>query len=673
MSMKMIYEKFKEIGEYVAAGMYEDTDRGLFYRKAMGLKRFYENCPLGKYEKKSLYPSGYIENNIAVFPTYLNGIDLDYTSLAEKDKNLADVFVSDFKKFCSSVPQEHAVGGNMYCHSLPNYERILKEGLLSYTDRINKIKDSDIRGGLIQLLDGIKIYIKRCVDYLKSVDADEELIRALEKVPLYPAENIYEAIVAWNFIMYLDGCDNLGCLASGLNPYYKGENIINLLENLYDNFNANGRGTVETNGGWSMALNTDCTSLTLQCLEAAKNRRRPMIELLVNDDTPDEIWDKAFEVIRTCGGQPAFYNEKAIMKGLKKRFPKIINEDLKRFCGVGCTETSISGMSNIGSTDAGINLPLILESVINTKLKKSDSFEDFYNQYIDEVRAVVNHVTDEISNSQKMRALYNPLPMRTLLVDDCIDNGKDFNNGGARYKWSICNFAGLINVIDSMLVIKNFVFDKKLFNAEEVIQNLNSGNQEFLELCKKCDIHFGTDDDTANAFSHRISSDIYSMLDNKKSCLGEGFLPASIQFLSQVEAGKDVGATPDGRNKGEPLCDSLGAVFGKDTEGPTALLKSVSSLALDKALGTPVLNFNINPEFENNILKALIWGYMHLGGIQMQITCTSAEMLEKAYEKPEDYKNLVVRVGGFSEYFCRLSDELKRMIINRTIHNARNF
>ncbi len=157
------------------------------------------------------------------------------------------------------------------------------------------------------------------------------------------------------------------------------------------------------------------------------------------------------------------------------------------------------------------------------------------------------------------------------------------------------------------------------------------------------------------------------MLDEKKPSIGEGFLPASIQFSSQVAAGKVVGATPDGREKEAPLADSLAAIFGKDTEGPTALLKSVASLDLKRALGIPVLSFNISPRFDNAVLKALVLGYMKLGGMHIQITCASYEMLKEAYENPDAHKNLVIRVGGYSEYFRNLSDELKRMVIDRSI------
>lgn len=653
---------FLKIGEYGAAGMYEEPDRSLFYRKSLGIRRFYENCEMAIYNGEYLYPSGVVKTSMCVRPHYLSGMQMDYAKVAEKNSDAAKVFADDFAKFKSSVPPEHTVAGNMYTHSMPNYERILKEGLLSYITRIEKIKDDDMREGLIHIIEGIKTYIDRSVKYLESVHADKKLIDALKKVPLHPADDLYEAIVSWNFILYLDNCDNLGCVASGLYPYYKGEDVTDILKNLFDNLDAN--------CGYSMALGTDYSPLTLQCLEASKGKRRPMIELFVDENTPDEIWKKAFEVIRTSNGQPAFYNPSVLLGGLKERFPVITDEDLQKFCGGGCTEAMLAGLSNVGSLDAGINLLLILEKTIREDLPKVNSFEMFYSKYISEVEKTVLTVTEEIRNSQKLRAEYNPLPMRTLLVDDCIDSGLDYNNGGARYKWSIINFAGMINVIDSLLVIRDFVFTDQLYTADEFMNKLADNDQDFLKRARAHSVSFGNDNADANSFAEKISSDIYSMLDDKKPYLGEGFLPASIQFMSQAEAGRNVGATPDGREAGAPLCDSLAAVFGKDTKGPTALLKSVCSLKLNRALGVPVLNFNINPDFKDEILKALILGYMKQGGIQIQITCLSREILEEAYRNPELHKNLVVRVGGYSEYFYRLSDELKRMVIERTIQHG---
>ena len=173
-----------------------------------------------------------------------------------------------------------------------------------------------------------------------------------------------------------------------------------------------------------------------------------------------------------------------------------------------------------------------------------------------------------------------------------------------------------------------------------------------------------------NAFARELSSKIYSMTETGRPCFGEGYLSASIQFGSQAAAGKNIGATPDGRAAGAPLCDSLAAIFGKDTEGPTALLDSVTSLDLARALGVPVLNFNIARDCNDGILRALILGYMSRGGIQLQITCASRAELLDAYEHPERHANLIVRVGGYSEYFHRLSRELQRMVVDRTIQES---
>lgn len=658
--MSDIYNKFKSIGEYAAAGLYENKDRNLFYRKAVGLRRYFENCSLPIYRGEKLYPSGKIIHNTMIYPSYLNGLDIDYFKFLDKDKALTETFVGEFCRFKSTIPQEHTVGGNMWVHSMPNYERILKEGMSSYEKRINKISDEDIREGLLELMSGIKQYHSRCITYLKSVNACSELITALENVPFNPAENIYEAVVAWNFILYLDNCDNLGCIADGLSAYYHGEDIVDLLQNIYDN--------LDINEGFSMALQGDDNPLVIQCLEASKGKRRPMIELLIDENTPGSVWEKAFEVIRTNNGQPAFYNKKVIFDGLKNKFPSIRNEDIKKFCGGGCTESMLAGLSHVGSLDAGINLAFILHEFIHKELLYASDFEEFYNKFISFTKKETEKVIKEINNCQKLRSEVNPLPMRTLLIDDCIDNGIEYNSGGARYKWSIINFAGLINVIDSMLIIRDWVFIDKIYTPQMFIRLLSENDDMFLDKAKKYRVCFGVDDEKADKFANKISKDIFSILDDKKPYLGMGFLPASIQFNSAAVAGEKIGATPDGRKSGEPLCESLGAVFSKDTEGPTALLNSVSSLDLKRALGIPVLNFTINPKFDDDIFKALILGYMDKGGIHMQVTCITREMLSDAYENPEKYKNLVVRVGGYSEYFNNLSDDLKKLIISRMIY-----
>ena len=654
--------KLYEMGEYAAAGLYEEPERSLFYRKALGLRRYYEHCELPEYKGTPLYPSGSVKQKMIMKPERTRGLEFPCKSEDFAFPEIARQIGADFFRYRSSVPPEHTVAGNMYTHSMPNYERILAEGLLSYLKRIEKIADKDIRDGLTHLVLGIKRYTERCAEYLESAGADEKLVKMARKIPLYPAENIEEAVFGWNFVLYLDSCDNLGCLGKGLTPYFKGEDVTHLLENLYDN--------LDVNEGYSMSIMPDCPKeLTVMLLKAAEGKRRPMIELFVDDTTPDEVWKAALKTVRSGGGQPAFYNPNVLLPGLEKRFP-IREGDVRNLCGGGCTEMMLSGLSNVGSLDAGINLPLILEYVIKNKLPKANTFDDFYSEYIDEARRVTDKVKLEINNSRREREKYNPLPMRTLLIDDCIDNGCEYNSGGARYSWSIINFAGMINAIDSLLAIKQLVFDSKKYTANELIRLLSENDEGLAREAKGLPLSFGRDDGCVNEFSHKFSETVFSFTENTELYKGLGFLSASIQFVSQVAAGKCVGATPDGRGCGEPLCDSLAAIFGKDSKGPTALLNSITSLELSKALGTPVLNFNLTRDFDDNVLRALITGYMKRGGIQMQISCASREDLLDAVEHPENHANLIVRVGGYSEYFTRLSPELQKMIINRTIQST---
>lgn len=655
-----IVRRFFDAKEFAAAGLFEQPHRSLFYRKSLGIRRYFENYPLQPYEGKPLYPSGPIDRSCAICWDFMAGFSVYAPNSGKLEAELLDAFQKDFGRYHSFVPKEHTVTGNMSAHSIPHYERIAQEGFASYIPRIEKIEDTDMREGLMHIMAGIRCWLDRILAYLHSVDADEKLIAALERVPMEPARDIYEAVVCWNIVMYLDGCDNLGCVADGLMPWYKGENIVPLLENLFDN--------LDVNEGYSLALHTNYDPLTLQCLEAVKGKRRPMIQLFVDENTPTEVWQKAFESLRTSNGQPAFYNPKGMLGGLAQKVPELTEADLRKFCGSGCTESQIAGLSNVGTVDSGINLLYILEKSMYKHLPTAKSFEDFYGKFIADVRRDVQTVTDAISRSQLARAEFSPLPMRTLLVDDCIGKGLDYYNGGARFAWSLISFAGLINVIDSLLVIRDFLFMQKRYTVADFLHLLKNSDEDFLYACRHHNVCFGIDNLDANAMANRVSTDIYSMLDGHKPHFGSAFFPCSILFRSAAIKGKEVGATPDGRSSGAPLADSLGAIFGKDIKGPTALLKSVTSLNLERALGTPVLNFCIDPTIQDSNLKALILGYMQLGGMQMQITFADAKTLQEAYDNPDMHRNLIVRVGGYSDYFWKLSDELKRMIISRTIH-----
>lgn len=650
-----IRAEFDKLGEYYAAGLYEETEKDLFVRYSRAHRRYLENCPLQAYNGEPIYPCGSKPKDLMVRPQFSYTVEVAWDRLKKADPQLSSLLFEDLNLYHSLVPAEHSVAGNMYTHSYPNFKRVLVEGFDGYEERIKDIEDCNIREGLLDLMVGVRAFHARVLELLKNEAPDSELYRALLRVPFKPARTLYEALVCWNFVFYLDGCDNIGALDSDLIEYYQGEDVVEILKCFFRN--------VDANDGWSGTLGPDYNPLTLQCLKASKGLRRPSLELRIKPDMPEEIWEAAIESIAAGGGSPSLYNEEGYQTALERIYPEMPKADRLRFAGGGCTETMFAGLSNIGSCSAGINIALVFERCMRKNLATSTSFDEFYSLYIKECREEILKVLDLVIQSQKLRAKYRPHPMRTLLIDDCIEKGRDFNNGGARYHGDVVNIAGMVNVIDSLLVIDHLVYKTKQLGGEELLALLDQG-KNFLDYT---DIpRHGTDKEESKEMARRLSSDVTAPFNEVKPHFGGAFLPSSIQFTTYAGSGAAIGATPDGRMPGGPLCDSIGAIYGNDKDGLTALLNSASSLNQQNMCGTPILNVKIDSSRMNKSLKALVLGYFENGGLQMQVTCVNRQDLIRAKDHPEEYPNLIVRIGGYSEYFSRLSPYLRQTVIDRT-------
>ena len=651
-----------EAGEYFAAELVDNTDRTPLYRYARAQASYLAHAEMTPYDGGMLYPSGKCMNkneqngHIAVKPDFSYTYTADLGRLAQRFPAAAQMLSDEFSKV-AAIRGPHTVGGAGYTHSFINYRRILSDGLEGYRARVTALPAGDFRDAMLCLLDGIETYRLRCVAHLTEAGAPEVLIRALQHVPNHPPQDLYEAVVAWNFVYYVDGCDDIGGLDRGLYPYYRGEDIRALLNELYRH--------VDINDGWSMPLGPQYNELTVQCIDAAHNIRRPNIQLLVTDDMPDAVWEAAYGSIGTSCGQPSFYNWPAYRQEIRRRLPQVTEEDLQYLAFGGCTETMIEGLSNVGSDDAGINTALIFDDYMRTNLGTTETFGAFMEGYVCEAERIIAGVCENLEEHRKTRAQFRPQPVRTLFVDDCIDRMLDFNAGGARYNWSVINVAGLINVIDSMQVIKTLVYDEKRYTAEEFLKKLDARDPVFLADCANQPKH-GNDDASVNTIAETLSARIFSEFERHTCTPGGRYFPVSNQFTTYESAGYGIRATPDGRAANEPLCDSCGAIHGRDTHGPTALLSSVSALRLDLVLGTPITNIRISKKNLPKVLKPLTRGFFGQRGMQLQVTCASREELVDALAHPEKHENLVVRIGGFSEYFNRLSPTLKQTVIDRT-------
>jgi formate C-acetyltransferase len=523
------------------------------------------------------------------------------------------------------------------------------------------MKDENLREGLTDVLEGIKCYHARALEKIKTMGAPAELICALSRVPFSPAQSVYEAIVCINFMLSLDGWDNVGRLDSYLEPYYKGEDITEPLRCMMR--------SIQDNGMWSLTLGPDYNSVTYAVLRASQGLSRPLIQLRVRRDMPNELWELALERALSGGGQPSFFNEELIQSRLAHRLPHASAFDLSEFTGAGCTETCLEGMTYCGATDTTVNVLKIFEGYMRSHLARCKDFKSFYEGFCDTLMRELDGILAHINDYYNERAKRCFAPIRTLFVADCIDREKGYFQGGARYTYSTVPDSGMPNTADSLLAIKHLVFERGLYSPEEFITALDRGDPTLHARLDKCP-HYGVADDEADGLVHDLTSRFYARFLENRLDLGEGFFPTVHQFDRHVVEGAKVGATPDGRRACSPLADSIAAVNGRATEGPTLMLVSAARYEQKDVYGMSVLNLSLSQSYPPEVLRSLIEGYFSLGGLQMQITAVDREILLRAREDPASYPDLIVRVGGFSERFCNLSDALKDAVIARTQFEA---
>jgi len=705
------------LGEHFAAGFVETRGAPPIIRWSRAVRRRWENEAIGPAESWVLAPSGTKrpdpKQNRLPAPSYSFTWTFDRRR-AERfaESATTDTTKSAIQRLCAEMeelealtyvppPDRHHVGGWGYTHSIPNYRRLVREGFEGFERRIAARREHAIaqRDGrartfcdaMADVLAGFRRYVVRlraaaAAAALRVEDAAaradlERIRRALEHVPERPARTFFEALLVWNLVYYFDDCDNPGRIDQELVDFLErdlaaGRITRDQAQRLVDAFADN----VNINWGWSAAIggtardgSDGCNLLTELCLRAARNRARPSWELRIRPDTPDRIWELALDALASGSGNPALYNDRLMIESLLESGLGLTPEDAAMWNGGGCTETMIHGCSNVGSLDAGLNLLQILEQTLKAELLRVHSFDEFMTAFKADVRDAIARVTEAVSRIQQRRARHRPQPTRSFFIDDCIDRACEFCAGGARYNWSVVNIAGLANVYDSLAALRTVVFEEKSVSATVLLQALEQNFEGFEPLRQRL-LHcprFGNDDPRADEIAAEFARFVFEEFRKHRPWRGGRFLPSIIMFETFAGAGAHIGATPDGRRAGEPLADSVGPAAGRDRRGPTAMLRSVTRLPLRLACGTPVLNLRLAPSLFRSpdgrrSVRRLIETYFELGGLQVQITVADRRVLEDALEHPERHENLIVRIGGYSTYFNRLSPALKQAVIQRT-------
>lgn len=415
---------------------------------------------------------------------------------------------------------------------------------------------------------------------------------------------------------------------------------------------------------------------------------QPSSNVQISKKTPHKFILRACEISRKGWGQPAFYNTEAIVQELINAGKSI--EDARQGGTSGCVETGAFGKEAYILTGY-LNLPKILEITLNNgydpiskkqlglKLGNAENFKSYEELFQAYKKQLKHFVEIKVTGNNIIETLYAkhmPAPLLSILVDDCISKGMDYNAGGARYNTSYIQGVGIGTITDALTSIKYNVFEKKKFTMKELMEALKN-NFEGYEPIKNMVLNrtpkYGNDEDYADSVMKEVFSAFYHEVTGRPNIKGGSYRIDMLPTTCHVYFGEVMGASANGRLAYKPLSEGISPEKGADIKGPTAVIKSCSKMDHLKTGGT-LLNQKFTPSvlkgeegLEN--LAALVKAYFTMDGHHIQFNVIDRNTLIEAQKHPEQYKDLIVRVAGYSDHFDNLSKALQDEIIERTEQN----
>lgn len=416
---------------------------------------------------------------------------------------------------------------------------------------------------------------------------------------------------------------------------------------------------------------------------------QPSSNIQVSKKNPDEFIRRAAKIIRNGWGQPSVFNADAIVEELLRQGKSV--EDARCGGASGCVETGAFGKESYILTGY-FNMPKVLEITLHNGVdprtgrkigletgdpEEFGSFEDLMDAFRKQLNFFIDVKVRGSNVIERLYAEYMPVPFLSILIDDCVAKGKDYNDGGARYNTNYIQGVGLGTMTDSLASIRRNVFDEKLISMHDMLKILSAdfeGYDKTRLLFLNRSPKFGNDDDYADSIMLRVFETYFNAINGRKNTKGGTYCINLLPTTCHVYFGSVTGATSDGRKAWTPLSEGISPVQGADRHGPTAVLKSAGKMDHVRTGGT-LLNQKFTPQLlasEKGLdnLVHLIRSYFTLGGHHIQFNVVSAGTLREAQAHPEQYRDLIVRVAGYSDYFCDLGKSLQDEIISRTEHES---
>ncbi len=637
-----------------------------------------------------------------------------------------------FTEFMEQRGPGHTVGSeNIFCQGMNDYKAQMDEAL----SKLDFMNDPDAFSKQSQLnamkiaADAVIVLGKRYAALAREMaetETDEtrkaELLQIAENCERVPAERpktYWQAIQTYWFIHLgvtseLNPWDSYspGRLDQHLYPYYQAdteagilddEKAKELLECLWVKFNnqpappkvgitlkesstytdfANiNTGGIKPNGEDGV---NDVSYLILDCMDEMK-LLQPSSNVQISRKTPKKFLLRACEISRKGWGQPAFYNTDAIVQELLNAGKTI--DDARKGGASGCVETGAWGTESYILTGY-FNLPKIFEltlfngydNVSKRQLglqlgyaKDFKTYEELWEAYKKQIKYFVDIKVRGSNVIEKIYADYMPAPFLSIVTSDCIEKGKDYNAGGARYNTTYIQGVGIGTISDCLSAVKYNVYDKKNFTMEELIEAMEhnfEGYDRIYHLVTEKSPKYGNDDPYADALMQDMFNYYYDVVTGRKNMKGGTYRIDMLPTTCHVYFGEVMMASPNGRLAHKPVSEGISPEKGADVFGPTAVVRSAAKMDHLKTGGT-LLNQKFTPSVvagETGLeqMANLVRTYFNLDGHHIQFNVIDRKTLIDAQNHPEQYKDLIVRVAGYSDYFRNLSRALQDEIIMRT-------
>ncbi|MCL2060123.1 MAG: hypothetical protein FWH01_13910 [Oscillospiraceae bacterium] len=600
-------------------------------------------------------------------------------------------------------------------HVILDFETILAIGLDGYREEIARQRKAHTQESgefydvMDIMLDAVVAYIERCSQAAaaaasaasaaayavgREVMPSGGLAAVFAHIAHKPPETFHQALqLVWTMHM-LNNADSFGRFDSYLKPFFDKDDPDNAYELIVDCFLKIEQVNSIQNmciGGVDKDGADNFSELTRLIIKATRELgyKGPNLCLLTTPTMPDAIWDEALACIASGIGLPALYNNAIFVDTLlRKGYPLY---DARGYSLAGCSQVMIPGQCNFMNDIGMFNAMKVGEIALydgydpRTNAQAGirtgddfDSFEELYDAVIMQLDYFIGLEVSIHNADHRYRAAREGYVLRALFVRGCLENAAYFMDGGARYNNVELEVIGITNLADHLYAIKQLVFDEKRITYTQLKNALanNWAGCEVLRAIFRAAPKFGNGHEGVDALRAHLTDHIYKAFNDAPGTLGGVYVPGEVIFTAHDRQGKVTGATADGRKAGDVLADSAGASQGFDINGPTALMQSVLKLPVkDYLLTSVVLNLRFLPTIMRGrrsaeSVRQLFEGFFTLGGMQLQINVCDAEELRAAQADPDSYRSLIVRVGGYSDYFVNISTALQNEIIERTAHTT---